>query len=54
MSYKLYSKLKDEVVIKIDSKKITLWKYSSGKSFRYYLYIDEKKAERKYYSPDKN
>ena len=54
ISYKLYSKLKDEVVIKVDCKKITLWNYSSGKPFRYYLYEDQKKAEREHYSPDKN
>jgi len=50
MSYKLYSNLKDEVVIQIDCKKITLWKYSSGKPHRFYLYIDEKKAERENYA----
>lgn len=52
ISFKMYSKLEDEVVIKVDCKKITLWKYSSEKPFRYYLYADTKKAEREQYFPD--
>jgi general stress protein 26 len=54
MSYRLYSKLNDEVVIKIDSKKITLWQNNSGKLFRYYLYPEQKKAIREHYLPEKN
>ena len=54
MSYRMYSKLKDEVVIKVDCKKITIWKSSDEKTYRYYLHVEEKKAEREHYSPNKN
>jgi uncharacterized pyridoxamine 5'-phosphate oxidase family protein len=49
MAFKGYSHLENNVVIKVEPKLITLWKYSDEKPYREFLYIDSHKAERKYY-----
>lgn len=48
-SFKLYSHLQDEVVIKIKPTKVTLWKYDlfrGGKSYRDFLSISDRRAYR--------
>ena len=48
-AYKTYSHLENNVVIKVEPTFITLWKYSDGKPYREFLYIQSHKAEREYY-----
>lgn len=48
-AFKEYSHLENTVVIKVAPKLITLWKYSDGKPYREFLYIDSQRAEREYY-----
>lgn len=44
-----YSKMKDEVVIKVDPKKVVFWKYEDGKPLRDFLNLETQTAYRKYY-----
>ena len=53
MAFKSYSHLENNVVIKVEPKLITLWKYSDEKPYREFLYLHSHKAERKYYDISK-
>lgn len=48
-SFKIYSHLKHNLVIKISPTLITLWKYENKQPYRDLLYVAEQKAERRYY-----
>jgi uncharacterized pyridoxamine 5'-phosphate oxidase family protein len=49
-SYKKYTHLEDEIVIKVEPHLIILWKYIDDKCCRDFLYVEENKTERKYYN----
>ncbi|MCP4178531.1 MAG: pyridoxamine 5'-phosphate oxidase family protein [bacterium] len=49
-SYKTYSHLKNNIVIKVVPDIITFWKYKDKKPFRDVLYIKEQKAVRDFYN----
>ena len=49
LAFNTYSHLKNEIVIEVDPKLITFWKYIDDKPLREFLYIRETKAQRKYY-----
>jgi general stress protein 26 len=48
-SFNTYSHMKNEVVIEVEPKKITLWKYIDNKPYRDILYIDKDEAIREFY-----
>lgn len=48
-SFENYGLFKNQVVIHIVPRKVTMWKYIDGKPYRDYLYIPEKKAIRELY-----
>ncbi|MTI61931.1 pyridoxamine 5'-phosphate oxidase family protein [Iocasia frigidifontis] len=48
-SYKAYSHLEDNILIKVEPRLITLWKYEGNKSLREFLYVEDNKAVREYY-----
>ena len=48
-SFDRYGSLKNQVVIKVSSVKVTFWKYIDDKPYRDYLYILDEKAERHEY-----
>lgn len=52
-AFKTYSHLENTVVIKVEPTLITLWKYSDGKPYREFLFINSHKAEREYYDVSK-
>lgn len=49
LAFNTYSHLKNEIVIEVEPRLITFWKYIDDKPLREYLYIRETKAEREYY-----
>jgi general stress protein 26 len=49
LAFNTYSHLKNEIVIEVEARLITFWKYIDDKPFREFLYIKETKAEREYY-----
>lgn len=51
-SFLRYSHLKNQVVIEIEPKLITLWKYIDSEPFRDYLYVDSLKVVREHYCPE--
>jgi uncharacterized pyridoxamine 5'-phosphate oxidase family protein len=53
LAFNTYSHLKNEIVIEVESRLITFWKYIDDKPLREFLYIKETKAERKYYDISK-
>ena len=49
-SFQTYSHLKSNVVIEVEPRLITFWKYDADhKPYREFLYVDEQRAEREYY-----
>jgi hypothetical protein len=49
-SFKTYSHLKRNIVIRIDPTLVTFWKYDDeGQPYREFLYVGENRAEREYY-----
>ena len=49
LAFNTYSHLKNGIVIEVEPKFITFWKYIDDKPFREYLHIKKSKAEREYY-----
>lgn len=50
-SFKKYSYLEEEVVIKVEPSLITIWKYEGEECYRDYLCLEEDKMVRAYYTP---
>jgi hypothetical protein len=49
-SFRTYSHLRDNVVIEVEPKLVTFWKYDSeGLPYREFLYVSERRAKREYY-----
>jgi len=48
-SFEKYSNMKDEVVIEVEPKLVTLWKYEGPQPLRDFLYVLNRKAKREYY-----
>src|SRR4030042_3751117 len=49
LAFDTYSHLKNEIVIEVEPRLITFWKYADDKPFREFLYVEETKAQREYY-----
>ncbi|KYH28749.1 pyridoxamine 5'-phosphate oxidase [Clostridium tepidiprofundi DSM 19306] len=52
-SFNAYSHMRNEVVIEVEPKFITAWKYENGKPFREFLDFENGRAYRKYYDNSK-
>ncbi len=48
-SFEKYSHLRDEVVIEVEPKLVTLWKYEGLNPLRDFLYVSEGNASREYF-----
>jgi uncharacterized pyridoxamine 5'-phosphate oxidase family protein len=49
LAFKTYAHLKNQIVIEVEPKFITFWKYIDNKPLRDYLYVERFKAQREYY-----
>ncbi|MDA3900606.1 MAG: pyridoxamine 5'-phosphate oxidase family protein [Spirochaetes bacterium] len=49
-SYNAYTNTRDEVVYRVTPKKIVLWRYDNGKSYRDVIDVQKKEALREYYT----
>lgn len=49
LAFNTYAHLKNQIVIEVEPKFITFWKYIDNKPLRDYLYVEKTKAEREYY-----
>ncbi|WIF95468.1 pyridoxamine 5'-phosphate oxidase family protein [Caminicella sporogenes] len=52
-SFNTYSHMENEVVIEVEPKFVTAWKYENGKAFKEILDFKNRKAYRKYYDNSK-
>ena len=49
LAFNTYAHLKNQIVIEVEPKFITFWKYIDNKPLRDYLYVEKAKAQREYY-----
>jgi general stress protein 26 len=48
-SFERYSRIKNEIVIEVEPRLITLWKYEDARPIRDFLLVQEAKASREFY-----
>jgi uncharacterized pyridoxamine 5'-phosphate oxidase family protein len=51
-SFEKYSQMKNAVVVEVEPRLVTLWKYEGDRPLRDFLYVSEAEASREYYDTD--